>query len=98
MVWPLVEPWIEPFVMDQAQVVAAGPEAELPATFAQTVAGLGVMVGTAGAALIGTSRLFDAGQLLELVTVRFSVTFPLAPAVYVIVWMFVALVIVPFVI
>ena len=70
----------------------------LPATFAQSVTGVGVIVGTAGAALIGTSRLFDAGQWLEFVTVRLSVTLPEAPAVYVMVWTSVALVIVPFVI
>ncbi|HSB63288.1 MAG TPA: hypothetical protein VLJ18_03935, partial [Thermoanaerobaculia bacterium] len=99
IVWMFVALVIVPFVIDQAYVVApAGPAAVLPVTFAQSVAGVGVIAGVAGAALIGTSRLFDAGQWLAFVTVRLSVTLPEAPAVYVIVWRSVALVIVPFVI
>ena len=52
--------------------------------------------GVPGDALIGTRTLFEAGQPDAFVTVRFNVTLPEAPAVYVMVWMFVALVIVPF--
>ena len=55
------------------------------------------IVGVAGFALIGTSALLLAAHPAALVTVRLSVTLPTAPAEYVIVWMFVALVIVPFV-
>ncbi len=76
----------------------AGPDAPLPEEFAHRAAGVGVIVGVAGAALTGTSRLFDAWQPLAFVTVRSSVTLPEGPAVYVIVSMSVALVIVPFVI
>ena len=53
------------------------------------------IVGVAGFALIVTSALLLAEQPAAFVTVRLSVTLPEAPAVYVIVWMFVALVIVP---
>src|SRR5262245_63821281 len=90
---------IVPLVIDQAYVVApAGPEAVLPVELAQTWAGVGVIVGVAGLALIGTFVLFEAEQPDALVPVRFNVTFPDAPAVYVIVWMLVALMIVPLVI
>ena len=51
MVWMLVAEVIVPFTMDQAYVVApAGPEAELPVELAQTVAGVGVMVGAVSVA------------------------------------------------
>ncbi len=52
----------------------------------------------AGIGLIGTFTVFDAEQPSTFVTTSVRPTFPVAPAVYVIVWVFVALVIVPFVI
>ena len=57
-----------------------------------------MIVGKAGFALIGTLALLDAAQPEEFVTVRFKVTLPEEPAVEVIVWTLVALVIVPLVI
>jgi F0F1-type ATP synthase membrane subunit c/vacuolar-type H+-ATPase subunit K len=99
IVWMFVALVIVPFVIDQEYVVApAGPEAVLPVEFAQTCAGEGVIVGMAGRGLIGTLDVAWAEQPEAFVTVRVSPTLPEAPAVYVIVWMFVALVIVPFVI
>ena len=48
MLWPVVEPWMEPLVTLQAYVMApAGPLAELPATFGQRDVGAGVIFGTA---------------------------------------------------
>jgi hypothetical protein len=70
----------------------------LPVEFAQTFAGAGVIAGVAGAGLIVTLQKFWAEQPEAFVTVSVRPTVPEAPAVYVIVWTFVALVIVPFVI
>ena len=52
------------------------------------------IVGTAALGLIGTLTLFDAEQPVTFPTTSVSPTFPEAPAVYVIVWTFVALVMV----
>ena len=54
-----------------------------------------VIDGVAGTALMVTLVLFVAEQPPALVTVSVRPTVPEAPAVYVIVWMFVAEVIVP---
>ena len=55
MVWMFVAEVIVPFTIDQAYVVApAGPAAELPVELAQTCAGVGVIVGVAGLALMVT--------------------------------------------
>jgi hypothetical protein len=63
---------------------------------AQNVVALpGVMVGMAGMALIVTAAEFAAVQPEAVVTVRFSVTLPVAPAVYVTFCAFEAEVIVP---
>jgi len=51
----------------------------------------------AGEGLIATWTLLEAEHPPGLVTVRVNVTLPEAPAVYVIVWMLVALVMVPLV-
>src|SRR5258705_1934767 len=97
MVWMWVAELIELWTIDQAYVVApAGPAAELPVEPAQTCAGVGVMVGVAGLALMVTLTVFVAEQPAALVTTRVRSTVPEAPAVYVIVWMFVAEVIVAF--
>src|SRR5213078_2662927 len=96
MVWMLVAEVIEPLTIDQAYVVApAGPAAELPVELAQTDAGVGVMVGVAGLALMVTLTVFVAEQPAALVTTRVRSTVPEAPAVYVMVWMLVAEVIAP---
>jgi hypothetical protein len=88
---------IAPFTIDHAYVVApAGPAAELPVEFAQTCAGVGAIVGVVGLALIVTLTVFVAEQAAAFVTTSVRSTVPDAPAVYVIVWMFVAEVIVPF--
>src|SRR6185503_16172431 len=87
---------IVPFTIDHAYVVIpAGPAAELPVEFAQTCAGVGVIVAV-GLALIVTLTVLLAEQLDALVTTSVRSTVPEAPAVYVMVWMFVAEVIVPF--
>src|SRR5258706_9047627 len=99
MVWILVAEVIAPLTIAQAYDVApAGPAAELPVELAQTWAGAGVIVGVVGLALMVTLNEFEAEQPAGLVTVRLSPTAPEAPAVYVMVWMLVAEVIVPFVI
>ena len=68
-----------------------------PVEAAQTPpAGIPVIAGVAGLALIGTFRLAVVLQLAALVTVSVSATFPEAPAVYVTVCWSVAEVIVPF--
>ena len=73
---------IVPFTIDQAYVVApAGPAAELPVELAQTCAGVGVMVGVAGLALMVTLTVFVAEQVAPLVTVNVRSTVPEAPAV-----------------
>src|SRR6185503_20264582 len=52
MFWMLLAEVIVPFTIDHAYVVApAGPAAVLPVEFAQTCAGVGVIVGVAGLAL-----------------------------------------------
>jgi len=60
----------------------------------QTLLGA-VIAGVAGLGLIVRIALLLAEQPEAFVTVRFSVTLPDGPAVYVIVWMLLALVIVP---
>src|SRR5258705_5466284 len=93
----LVAEVIVPLTIDHAYVVApAGPAAELPVEPAQTCAGVGVMVGVAGLAVMVTLTVFVAEQPAALVTTRVRSTVPEAPAGYVIVWMFVAEGIVPF--
>ena len=88
---------IVPFTIDHAYVVApAGPAAVLPVEFAQTCAGVGVIVGVVGFALIVTLTVFVAEHPEPLVTTSVRSVVPEAPAVYVMVWMFVADVIVPF--
>src|SRR5437763_16998285 len=96
MVWMLVAEVIEPLRIDKAYVVApAGPSAVLPVELAQTWAGLGVMVGVAGLALMVTLTVLLAEQPAALVDVRGGPTVPDAPAVEVMVWMVVAEVIEP---
>src|SRR5262245_3688439 len=57
---PVVEPWVEPLVIDQAYVMApAGPEAELPATLGQRDVGIGVIVGPS------QTRTFEKARLPE---------------------------------
>ena len=88
---------IDPFVIDHEYVVApAGPLAVLPVDEAQTEEDA-LIVGTAGSALIVTFALFEFEHPEAFVTVRFRVVVPEAPAVYVMDWMFVALVIAPLV-
>src|SRR6266567_693228 len=90
---------IVPLLIDQAYVVApAGPLAELPVELAHTWAGDGVMAGGAGVGLTVTFAELLAVQPEALLTVSASEVVPAEPAVHVIVWMFVALVIVPLVI
>src|SRR5687767_7121159 len=85
-----------PFTIDHAYVVApAGPSAVLPAELGQRVDGVGVIVGVAGVALMGTLTVLLAAQPAGLVATRVRSAVSLAPAVYVMVWMFVADVIVP---
>jgi hypothetical protein len=99
MVWMFVALVMEPLVIDQAYVVApAGPLAVLPVEPAQTCEADGVMAGAAGLAEIVTFAELVAVQPEALLTVSVSVVVPGEPAVHVMVWMFVALVIVPFVI
>src|SRR3954470_22897767 len=63
MVWMLVAEVIVPLRIDHAYVVApAGPAAVLPVEFAQTCAGVGVIVGGVGLALMVTLTVFDAEQ------------------------------------
>ena len=82
MVWMFVAEVIEPFTIDHAYVVApAGPAAELPVELAQTCAGVGVIVGVAGFALIVTLTEFVAEQPDALVTTSVRPTVPEAPAV-----------------
>src|SRR5438093_1414425 len=97
MVWMFVAEVIVPFTIDQAYVVApAGPAAEFPVELAQTCAGVGVIVGVVGLALMVTLTVLLAEQPDALVTTRVRSTVPAAPASYVMVWMFAADVIVPF--
>src|ERR1043165_8164075 len=99
MVWMFVAEVIVPLplVIDQASVVApAEPLAWLPVEFAQTCAGGGVIVGDAGFALIGTFVEFEAEQPEAFVTTSVRPTVPEAPAVYVMLCVFVGEVIVPF--
>src|SRR5262249_13557068 len=95
-VWRLFALVIVPFVMDQSHAPAAGPEAVLPDAFAHTEAGVGVIVGAPGFAVMGTLTVFEAEQLEPFVTTSVRPTLPDAPAEYVIVWTFAALVMVPF--
>src|ERR1041385_939564 len=58
MFWMLVAEVIVPLVIDQAYVVApAGPLAVLPTEFGQTLAGVGVMVGVAGALTVSVAAV-----------------------------------------
>src|SRR4051812_18888036 len=85
-----------PFTIDQAYVVApAGPAAELPVELAQTCAGVGVIVGVDGFALIVTLTVLLVEQPEAFVTISVRSTVPEAPAEYVMVWMLVAEVIKP---
>ena len=96
MVWMFVALVMVPLVIDHAYVVApAGPSAVLPVEPAQTCEADGVIVGVAGFALIVTFAELVAVQPEALLTVSVSVVVPGEPAVQVMVWMFVALVIVP---
>ena len=82
MFWMLVADVIVPFTIDHAYVVApAGPAAELPVEFAQTCAGVGVIAGVVGLALMGTLTVFVAEQLDAFVTTSVRPTVPEAPAV-----------------
>jgi hypothetical protein len=82
MFWVLVAEVIVPFTIDHAYVVApAGPDAEFPVELAQTCAGVGVIAGADGLALIVTLTVVVSEQLDELVTVRVRSTVPEAPAV-----------------
>ena len=73
---------IVPLTIDQAYVVApAGPEAELPVELAQTCAGVGVIVGVAGLALMVTFVVLLAEHPAALVTTSVRSTVPEAPAV-----------------
>jgi hypothetical protein len=73
---------IVPFTIDHAYVVApAGPDAVLPVELAHTCAGVGVIAGTAGFALMGTLLVVVAGQPPPLVTTSVRSTVPVAPAV-----------------
>src|SRR5947207_14763408 len=84
MVWMLVAEVIEPLTIDQAYVVApAGPAAELPVELAQAWAGVGVMVGVGGSALMVTLNVLLAVQPEALVTTRVRSTIAEAPAVWV---------------
>src|SRR5687768_6946534 len=97
MVWIFAAEVIVPFTIDQAYVVApAGPSAVFPAELAQTCAGVGVMAGVVGLALIVTLMVSLSEQLNAFVTTSVRSTVPEAPAEYVMFWMFVAEVIVPF--
>jgi hypothetical protein len=88
---------IVPFTIDHAYVVApAGPAAVFPVELAQTCTGVGVIVGVAGVGLTLTLDVFVAEQPDAFVTISVRSTVPVAPAVYVMVWRFVAEVIVPF--
>ena len=62
-------------------VAPAGPAAELPVELAHTTAGVGVMVGAVGLALMVTFAVFVAVQLEALVTMSVRPTVPEAPAV-----------------
>ena len=82
MVCVFVAEVIVPFTIDQAYVVAPpGPLAWLPVEFAQTCAGVGVIVGVAGFALIVIQTVFEAEQPAALVMVTVRQTVPDAPAV-----------------
>jgi hypothetical protein len=66
---------IVPFAIDQAYIVApAGPDAELPVEFAQTSAGVGVMVGGVGVTEISlvAALLLSVPSFTTNVTVRVS--------------------------
>jgi hypothetical protein len=81
MVWMFTAEVIEPFVIDQAYVVApAGPDAALPVELAHVLAGV-VITGAAGFALMVTLAVFVAEQPEALVTVSVRPTVPDAPAV-----------------
>ena len=70
-----------PLTMDQKYVKPPGPEAVLPVEPAQTCAGVGVIVGGAGLALMVTLAVFEDEQPLPSVTVSVRPTVPEAPAV-----------------
>src|ERR1051326_190812 len=94
-VWP---PVIVPLVIDQEYVVApAGPLAVLPVELGHADGEEGVIVGDDGLAFTVTSCEFVAAQPFAFVTVSVSVVVPATPAVQVMVWMFVAEVMVPLV-
>ena len=66
-----------------------------PTELAQTCAGVGVIVGVDGFALMGTLTVLFAEQPDALVTTRVRSVVPAEPAVQVMVWMFAAEMIVP---
>ena len=73
---------IEPLTIDHAYVVApAGPFAVFPGVFPHTVAGVGVIVGAAGFALIVTFTVFVAEQPDPFVTTSVRSVVPVGPAV-----------------
>ena len=57
MVWMFVAEVIVPLTIDQAYTCARRTGAVLPAEFAQTVAGVGVIVGVVGAAVTFTTSV-----------------------------------------
>ena len=78
----LVAEVIDPLTIDQAYDVApAGPAAVLPVELAQTWAGVGVIVGVVGLALMVTLTVLLAEQPEPLVTTSVRPTVPEAPAV-----------------
>src|SRR5437764_5060945 len=96
MVWMLEVGRASCRTIEQEYVVApAGPAAELPVELAQTWAGVGVMVGVAGLALMVTLTVLLAEQPAAFVTSRRMTTMQEAPAEAVMGWMLVAEVIEP---
>src|SRR5258705_13868051 len=88
---------IVPFTIDHAYVDApAGPAAELPVELAQTCAGVGVIVGVVGLALMVTFAVFVAEHPEAFVKTRVRSTVPDATAVEEVILGLVAQVIVPF--
>ena len=82
IVWMFVAEVIVPFTIDQAYVVApAGPAALLPVEPAQTCAGVGVIVGAVGFALMITFTVLLAEHPEALVTTSVRSVVPAAPAV-----------------
>src|SRR5207247_1474218 len=95
MVWMLVAEVIVPLTIDHAYVVAAaGPAAEVPVELPQSCCAGGVVVGVGWVVMIALVIVL-AGDAEAVVTTSVRSTVPEAPAVYVMVWMLLADVIVP---